>query len=220
MNIWELREYQPHFGFFKSPVLLRRIWTRNTHQVLVGRIRARARVSGGGQTNLGMDTGASGWPQLLYLCAHHLLEECWQQWLRDWDNHTQEALSTPSGEGWCSVVHGAFDFFPFSTEECFHFQLECCFWKMGSYIGQVSLCDSTEISVKLSIKLHHEHLAPGYCPVSSRLMQLSVMPGWVLRVFLWKAWWPYHQGPSLRVCPKLDSNLLKGWDWGVCVFSF
>lgn len=45
ISTWNLRDCQPSFGFAGTPVLLWRLWTSNTHQMLVEMIRAGAWVS-------------------------------------------------------------------------------------------------------------------------------------------------------------------------------
>lgn len=102
---WESRECQPSFGFVKTPILLGRMWTSNTHQVLVEMIRARAWVSAVGGWHLGMDATPSGWPQLFYLYAQHLLEDCWHRSLGGWDSLCPRDSPLLQVRDWCRIEH-------------------------------------------------------------------------------------------------------------------
>lgn len=72
------------FASPKTPVFLWRVWTSNTHHGLVEMIKSQS--LGVCRQGLADLTSAT-------LVAHHLLEDCWHQWLRGSETvRAQEAL--------------------------------------------------------------------------------------------------------------------------------
>lgn len=132
----------------------------------------------------------SGWPQLFYLCAHHLLEDCWHRGLGGWDSLCPRDSPLLQVRDRCRIEHCGVWFLFLLNWRVFLYPAQVLFLKEGiAHRTSDTLWQHRDFCKAL-----HKAVPCTYCPrMSSSGLQshaaLSVL-GFSLKGRL-----PYHGGP-------------------------